>query len=81
MTEEEAKRRTRIDFGGHEQVKEDCREARGTAFVELTLHLKHVSALKQLQRQISLVLGHLILFYRKLTTATSVFAYNEINDP
>ena len=37
MTEEEAKRRTRIDFGGHEQVKEDCREARGTAFVELTL--------------------------------------------
>jgi macrolide transport system ATP-binding/permease protein len=37
MTEEEAKRRTRIDFGGHEQVKEDCREARGTAFIELTL--------------------------------------------
>ncbi len=37
MTEEEAKRRTRIAFGGHEQVKEDCREARGTAFIELTL--------------------------------------------
>lgn len=37
MTEEEAKRRTRLDFGGHEQVKEDCREARGTAFIELTL--------------------------------------------
>ncbi|WP_348263838.1 ABC transporter permease [Telmatobacter sp. DSM 110680] len=37
MTDEEAKRRTRIDFGGHEQVKEDCREARGTAFIELTL--------------------------------------------
>ena len=30
MTEEEAKRRARLAFGGHEQVKEDCRDARGT---------------------------------------------------
>jgi predicted permease len=37
MTEEEAKRRARLAFGGHEQTKEDCREARGTAFIELTL--------------------------------------------
>ena len=37
MTEEEAKRRARLAFGGHEQVKEDCREARGTGFIELTL--------------------------------------------
>ena len=37
MTEEEAKRRARLAFGGHEQAKEDCREARGTAFIELTL--------------------------------------------
>jgi predicted permease len=37
MTEEEAKRRTRLAFGGHEQVKEDCREAHGTAFIELTV--------------------------------------------
>lgn len=37
MTEGEAKRRTRLLFGGHEQVKEDCREARGTGFIELTL--------------------------------------------
>jgi predicted permease len=34
MTEEEARRRARLMFGGHEQVKEDCREARGTSFVE-----------------------------------------------
>jgi predicted permease len=34
MTEEEARRRARLVFGGHEQVKEDCREARGTSFVE-----------------------------------------------
>jgi predicted permease len=34
MTDEEARRRARLMFGGHEQVKEDCREARGTSFVE-----------------------------------------------
>ena len=34
MTEEEARRRARLVFGGHEQVKEDIREARGTSFVE-----------------------------------------------
>ena len=34
MTEEEARRRARLAFGGHEQVKEDCREARGTSFIE-----------------------------------------------
>ena len=37
MTEEEARRRARLAFGGNEQAKEDCREARGTGFVELTL--------------------------------------------
>ncbi|HVU46427.1 MAG TPA: ABC transporter permease [Terracidiphilus sp.] len=37
MSEQEAKRRARLDFGGHEQIKEDCREARGTSFIELTL--------------------------------------------
>lgn len=34
MSEQEARRRTRIEFGGLEQVKEDCRDARGTAWVE-----------------------------------------------
>jgi hypothetical protein len=29
MSSEEARRRTRLTFGGHEQVKEDCREAHG----------------------------------------------------
>ncbi|HEY1965460.1 MAG TPA: ABC transporter permease, partial [Acidobacteriaceae bacterium] len=34
MMDEEARRRARLLFGGHERVKEDCREARGTSFVE-----------------------------------------------
>ncbi len=37
MSAEEAKRRARLSFGGHEQVKEDCREAHGTSFVDNTL--------------------------------------------
>jgi len=34
MTIEEARRRSRLTFGGHEQVKEDCREAHGTSLLE-----------------------------------------------
>ena len=37
MTEDEAKRQARLSFGGHEQIKEDCRDARGTSFIGLTL--------------------------------------------
>jgi macrolide transport system ATP-binding/permease protein len=34
LTREEATRRTRLDFGGVDQIKEDCREARGVSLVE-----------------------------------------------
>ena len=34
MSEQEATRFARLRFGGQEQVKEDCREARGTSFIE-----------------------------------------------
>ena len=34
MSESEARRDARLSFGGMEQVKEDCREARGTACIE-----------------------------------------------
>ena len=37
MSEEEARRQARLAFGGQEQVKEDCRDARGTSLAELTL--------------------------------------------
>jgi predicted permease len=36
ISEEEARRRARLLFGGHEQIKEDIREARGVGFVENT---------------------------------------------
>ncbi len=37
MTPEEARRRARLSFGGHEQIKEDIREAHGTIFIDNTL--------------------------------------------
>src|SRR6202008_2365358 len=33
LTEGEARRVTRLEFGGLEQVKEDCRESRGTLWL------------------------------------------------
>jgi putative ABC transport system permease protein len=34
MSEEEARRRARLDLGGEDQLKESCRDARGTRWVE-----------------------------------------------
>ncbi len=34
---EEARRRARLEFGGLDQVKEECRDARGVNFIETTL--------------------------------------------
>src|SRR5271156_1554197 len=34
MPPDQARRHTRLTFGGHEQVKEDCRDARGTGLLE-----------------------------------------------
>jgi predicted permease len=34
ISEEDARRRARLAFGGQEQIKEDCREARGTSVSE-----------------------------------------------
>jgi hypothetical protein len=37
LTEEEARRKARLIFGGIEQVREECREARGTRWAESTV--------------------------------------------
>src|SRR5580698_9372061 len=34
ISESEARRLTRVEFGGIEQIKEDCRQSRGTLWVE-----------------------------------------------
>ena len=37
LTREEAARRARLEFGGQEQLREECREARGVNFIETLL--------------------------------------------
>jgi hypothetical protein len=34
LTREQALRQTRLDFGGVDQIKEDCREARGVNLID-----------------------------------------------
>jgi predicted permease len=48
MSRDEAMRRARLAFGGDEQIKEDCRDARGTGFIETSIQdLRY--ALRQLR--------------------------------
>ena len=44
MSENEAVRRARLEFGGLDQVKDECREARGVSFVETLVHDLHYTA-------------------------------------
>ena len=44
MAEAEAVRRARLEFGGLDQVKNECREARGVSFVETLVQDLHYSA-------------------------------------
>jgi putative ABC transport system permease protein len=44
ITEEEARRRARLDFGGEDKIREDCREARGVSLVETLLQDLHYGA-------------------------------------
>src|SRR5260370_42362979 len=49
LTREEAARKTRLQFGGLGQVKEDCRESRGVSFLETATQVVRY-ALRQLAK-------------------------------
>jgi putative ABC transport system permease protein len=44
MSEAEAVRRARLEFGGLDQVKDECREVRGVSFVETLVQDLHYTA-------------------------------------
>jgi putative ABC transport system permease protein len=44
MSEAEALRRARLEFGGLDQVKDECREARGVSFIESLVQDLHYAA-------------------------------------
>lgn len=73
MTEEEAKRRARLVFGGHEQVKEDCRDARGTRFIDLTLDDTRY-ALRQLWTHRSFALVMILTLALSIGANSAIFS-------
>lgn len=73
MDEREAKRRARLGFGGQEQVKEDCREARGTGFIELSLQDAKY-ALRQLRAHPTFALVMILTLALSIGANSAIFS-------
>ena len=72
IPESEARRLTRIEFGGIEQIKEDCRERRGTMWLESLLQdVRH--AFRQLRKATSFTLTALLTLALGIGATTAIF--------
>jgi predicted permease len=73
MSREEALRRVRIEFGGIEQVREDCRDARGIGVLESALYDARYS-LRQMKRSPGFALTAVLMLAFGIAATTAIFS-------
>lgn len=72
ISESEARRLTRLEFGGIEQIKEDCRESRGTQWLESLAHDLRYSV-RQLRNSLSFTVTAVFIIALGIGSSTALF--------